>query len=92
MSFKYWVLQKIFHKIYIKIRRETYFVFQKVNNILSGRFIIGINSGANMAIAPMYLTEIAPLKYRGRFGTLGQLGVVSTILISQVWICKGCKA
>lgn len=38
-----------------------------------------------MAIAPMYLTEIAPLKYRGRFGTLGQLGVVSTILISQVY-------
>ena len=37
-----------------------------------------------MVIAPMYLTEIAPVKYRGIFGTLGQLGVVSTILISQV--------
>jgi len=56
--------------------------------IVIGRFIIGMNSGANMAIAPMYLTEIAPLKYRGRFGTLGQLGVVSTILISQVFGLK----
>lgn len=52
--------------------------------IVIGRFIIGVNSGANMVIAPMYLTEIAPVKYRGIFGTLGQLGVVSTILISQV--------
>ena len=37
-----------------------------------------------MVIAPMYLTEIAPVKHRGTFGTLAQLGVVSTILLSQV--------
>jgi len=37
-----------------------------------------------MGIAPMYLTEIAPVKYRGIFGTLGQLGVVTSMLLSQV--------
>lgn len=56
--------------------------------IVIGRFVIGVNSGANMVIAPMYLTEIAPVKYRGIFGTLGQLGVVSTILISEVFGLK----
>lgn len=37
-----------------------------------------------MGIAPMYLTEIAPVKYRGVFGVFTQLGVVSSILLSQI--------
>ena len=37
-----------------------------------------------MVIAPMYLTEIAPIQYRGSFGTLSQFGVVTSILLSQV--------
>ena len=86
------IIKYILQNFCKKLQKKHILVFQKVNKILSGRFIIGMNSGANMAIAPMYLTEIAPLKYRGRFGTLGQLGVVSTILISQVWTCKTCKA
>ncbi|XP_009862019.2 solute carrier family 2, facilitated glucose transporter member 1-like isoform X2 [Ciona intestinalis] len=52
--------------------------------LIIGRFVIGINSGINMGIAPMYLTEIAPVKYRGVFGTLGQFGVVTSMLLSQV--------
>ena len=39
-----------------------------------------------MGIAPMYLTEIAPVHYRGVFGTLGQFGVVTSMLLSQVII------
>ncbi|CAK8677591.1 unnamed protein product [Clavelina lepadiformis] len=52
--------------------------------LIIGRFIIGVNSGINMGVAPMYLTETAPVSKRGVFGTLGQLGVVSSLLISQV--------
>jgi len=52
--------------------------------LILGRLLIGINSGINMGIAPMYLTEIAPVKLRGIFGVLTQLGVVSSILLSQI--------
>jgi len=51
--------------------------------LIIGRLVIGINCGINMVVAPMYLTEIAPVEYRGVFGVLGQLGVVTTILLSQ---------
>lgn len=52
--------------------------------LMIGRFIIGVNGGINTGIAPMYLTEISPIKYRGMLGTLNQLGIVSSILISQI--------
>lgn len=42
--------------------------------------VVGLSSG----LVPMYIGEIAPVKYRGALGTLHQLGVVTGILISQV--------
>lgn len=34
--------------------------------------------------APMFLTEIAPMKYRGIFGTSNQFGVVNGMLLAWV--------
>lgn len=51
---------------------------------ITGRFVIGLNCGINTVIAPMFLTEISPVQHRGMLGTLNQLGIVSSILISQV--------
>jgi len=52
--------------------------------LIISRFIFGVNCGLNTALAPMYLTEIAPIKLRGAFGALNQMGIVTSILFSQI--------
>ena len=52
--------------------------------LIVGRFLIGINCGINSGLAPLYLTEIAPIKFRGALGTMNQMGIVTSILVSEI--------
>lgn len=52
------------------------------DQFLTARFISGLGIGASSMICPVYIAEIAPGKWRGRLGTLFQLGIVTGIFIT----------
>jgi SP family arabinose:H+ symporter-like MFS transporter len=49
---------------------------------LVARFISGLGIGASSMICPVYIAEISPEKWRGRLGTLFQLGIVMGIFLT----------
>jgi MFS family permease len=48
------------------------------------RFLGGLSIGASSVVAPVYISEIAPPKYRGRMGITFQLNIVAGILFAYV--------
>ena len=52
------------------------------NQFLAARILSGLGIGASSMICPVYIAEIAPEKWRGRLGTLFQLGIVVGIFIT----------
>jgi sugar porter (SP) family MFS transporter len=48
-----------------------------------GRFLAGVGAGASTVIVPLYISEVAPPKERGLFGSLTQVMINSGILITQ---------
>jgi SP family arabinose:H+ symporter-like MFS transporter len=52
------------------------------NQFLAARLISGLGIGASSMICPVYIAEIAPEKWRGRLGTLFQLGIVTGIFLT----------
>ena len=52
------------------------------DQFLLARFISGLGIGASSMICPVYIAEIAPERWRGRLGSLFQLGIVTGILIT----------
>ena len=53
-----------------------------LNPFLVARFICGLGIGASSMICPVYIAELAPERWRGRLGTLFQLGIVVGIFLT----------
>ncbi|HEY2082726.1 MAG TPA: sugar porter family MFS transporter [Verrucomicrobiae bacterium] len=49
---------------------------------LLARFISGLGIGASSMICPVYVAELAPAVWRGRFGSFFQLGIVTGIFLT----------
>lgn len=57
---------------------------QDVYTFMFFRLLSGLSIGASSVVAPVYISEIAPAKYRGRLVISFQLNVVSGILLAYL--------
>ncbi|MBS0350374.1 MAG: sugar porter family MFS transporter [Proteobacteria bacterium] len=55
-----------------------------ISSIVVSRIFVGIAIGIASYIAPLYISEIAPAKYRGALVSLNQLAITIGILISYI--------
>src|SRR5256714_7655543 len=55
-----------------------------VSTFIGARFVGGLGIGISTVVAPMYISEIAPPKYRGRLAGMFQFNIVFGILIAFV--------
>ncbi|XP_021275365.1 probable plastidic glucose transporter 1 [Herrania umbratica] len=53
-----------------------------LDEVLLGRFLVGLGIGVNTVLVPIYISEVAPTKYRGSLGTLCQIGTCLGIILS----------
>jgi MFS transporter, SP family, arabinose:H+ symporter len=64
---------------------------QTLGQFVIARFASGVAIGISSMICPVYIAEIAPAKWRGRLGSLFQLGIVTGIFLTlfiNLWIQK----
>ncbi|KAK6646232.1 hypothetical protein PHAVU_L003237 [Phaseolus vulgaris] len=55
-----------------------------LNEIIGGRFLVGLGIGVNTVLVPIYISEVAPTKYRGALGSLCQIGTCLGIITSLI--------
>lgn len=53
-----------------------------LDEILWGRFFVGLGIGVNTVLVPIYISEVSPTRYRGSLGTICQIGTCMGIIVS----------
>lgn len=57
---------------------------QTINAFVMYRIVGGVAIGLASNLSPMYIAEVSPAEYRGRFVSLNQLTIVIGILLAQI--------
>jgi sugar porter (SP) family MFS transporter len=52
--------------------------------LILARLVMGLGVGASAVVVSVYLIEVAPTKHRGKIGSLGQLAVVTGVLVAYL--------
>ncbi|PON41626.1 Sugar/inositol transporter [Parasponia andersonii] len=53
-----------------------------LDEVLWGRFLVGLGIGVNTVLVPIYISEISPTRYRGSLGSVCQIGTCLGIISS----------
>ncbi|KAG9154529.1 hypothetical protein Leryth_014970 [Lithospermum erythrorhizon] len=53
-----------------------------LDEILCGRFLVGLGIGVNTVLVPIYISEVAPTKHRGSLSCFSQIGTCLGIIAS----------
>ncbi|WOH02655.1 hypothetical protein DCAR_0522044 [Daucus carota subsp. sativus] len=53
-----------------------------LDELLLGRFLVGLGIGVNTVLVSIYISEVSPTKYRGSLGSLCQIGTCTGIIVS----------
>ncbi|KAK8954688.1 putative plastidic glucose transporter 1 [Platanthera zijinensis] len=51
-----------------------------LDEMLWGRFIVGLGIGVNTVLVPIYISEVSPTRHRGSFGSVCQIGTCLGII------------
>ncbi|WIB28083.1 sugar porter family MFS transporter [Curtobacterium sp. MCSS17_015] len=52
--------------------------------LVIARLVMGLGVGASAVVVSVYLVEVAPTRHRGKIGSLGQLAVVTGVLVAYL--------
>ena len=55
-----------------------------VGALIAGRIVVGVAIGAASFVAPLFIAELAPARYRGRLVSVNQLALTSGIVIAYL--------
>ncbi len=55
-----------------------------ITHLIIGRFIVGLAIGVSSYVAPLYISEISPSRYRGALVSLNQLAITIGLLLSYI--------
>ncbi|KAG9286782.1 hypothetical protein G9A89_012332 [Geosiphon pyriformis] len=77
-----WTL--MFNSIFLGVGSLLMGLANSMSVLIIGRILVGIGSGVAVVVVPTYLNEISTSEYRGAFGVMNQLGIVTGILFAQI--------